>query len=268
MERDLNKKEAGTWKNQLLGLGLTQPGGHRDEPDLSVVAVSLYPFPALWSCLQVCWVLPFAPERHLFFGALFFCYCRRCCGLSSLPRLSSHRRGGRFSQRYPPRHLISESVYHIHVVFSVSGLCIMQRRTERVDCTGRRLCGDEERTGWKQCWWKPTPDGRGNKRCLKDCLMDCCKLTVKALPMPCGIILPECQCFNWTLDLSLVYLNLRTHGKSDIALTYDNRFSRHTCTELQVCSEGSEFFCFFFFCRVLSLSDACSVCGQKKQKSY
>lgn len=54
--------------------------------------------------------------------------------------------------------------------------------------------------GLKESWriamtMNASPTGRGNKRCLNEFLMDCCKMTVRALLMPCGIISPECQCF-------------------------------------------------------------------------
>lgn len=87
--------------------------------------------------------------------------------------------------------------------------------------------------------------------------MDCCKLTVKALTVPRGIILPECQRFNWTPDLSLVYLNLHTHGKSDIAVTYDNRISRPTCTE-------QSFFVFFLLYSFVFIRCLFGVWAKKK----
>lgn len=52
---------------------------------------------------------------------------------------------------------------------------------------------------------KPAPTGKGNKRCLNELLMDCCKMTVRALLTPCGITSPERQCFNEPL-ISLLYM--------------------------------------------------------------
>lgn len=172
MERDLNKKEAGTWKNQLLGLGLTQPGGHRDEPDLSVVAVSLYPFPALWSCLQVCWVLPFAPERHLFSvhysspaTVAVVVDCRRCP--ASHP---TREEAGSHKDTLPVT--LSQNLYTTYMLCSVLVVCASCRDVQNVWTalaegsveTKRELdennvdesphqMGEGTKDAWKTVWW-------------------------------------------------------------------------------------------------------------------
>lgn len=85
---------------------------------------------------------------------------------------------------------------------------------------------------WRKQWrWKPAPTGRGNKRRLKERLMDSCKMTVKALLMPCGIVSPERQCFNELL-ISVLYMLIwdLTHWGLNIKLmsgnTYGNQIWR------------------------------------------
>lgn len=177
-------------KSQRLGSIFTQAEGYEDGAEVSD------PSPSLWSCVQVCWVagvlhvaLIFPPELHLFYR-----YCRHCCGFSSLPA-SLPQRECSFSPRYQSVAISETLCTVIKVTFM---LCSMLKgsvhhvKTYSID--GLAPLGLKE--SWRIAMtMNASPTGRGNKRCLNEFLMDCCKMTVRALLMPCGIISPECQCF-------------------------------------------------------------------------